>query len=77
MILDLKDGTLQDSGKEEGKTFHKLHALGMNGDLWDWLAIFFFFFYWVMLRKGHGDLYKAPTKEEVQVGKGASEFVYR
>ena len=31
LILDLKDGRLQDSGKqEEGKTFHKLHALGMN-----------------------------------------------
>ena len=25
---------------------------------------FFSFFQWVMLRKGHGDLYKAPTKEE-------------
>ena len=26
---------LLDSGKqEEGKTFHKLHALGMNDDLW-------------------------------------------
>ena len=23
-----------------------------------------FFFSWFMLRKGHGDLYKAPTKEE-------------
>ena len=22
-------------GKEEGKTFHKLHVLRMNGDLWD------------------------------------------
>ena len=30
-ILDLKDGKLQDSGKqEEGKAFHKLHVLGMN-----------------------------------------------
>ena len=30
LILDLKDGKLQDSGKqEEGKTFHKLHVLGM------------------------------------------------
>ena len=30
----LKDGKLQDSGKqEEGKTFHKLHVLGMNDDL--------------------------------------------
>ena len=36
LILDLKDGTLQDSGKqEEGKTLHKLHVLGMNDDLWD------------------------------------------
>ena len=34
MILDLKDGKLQDSGKqEEGKTFHKLHVLGMNDDI--------------------------------------------
>ena len=34
-ILDLKDGRLQDSGKQkEGKTFHKLHVLGMNNDLW-------------------------------------------
>ena len=32
--LDLKDGKLEDSGKqEEGKTFHKLHVLGMNDDL--------------------------------------------
>ena len=32
--LDLKDGKLLDSGKqEEGKTFHKLHVLGMNEDL--------------------------------------------
>ena len=36
LILDLKDGKLQDSGKqEEGKTFHKLHVLGMNDGLWD------------------------------------------
>ena len=36
LILDLKDGKLQDSGKqEEGKTFHKLHVIGMNEDLWD------------------------------------------
>ena len=33
LILDLKDGKLHDSGKQEGKTFHKLHVLGMNGDL--------------------------------------------
>ena len=34
LILDLKDGKLQDSGKqEEGKTFHTLHVLGMNDDL--------------------------------------------
>ena len=34
LILDLKDGKLQDSGKqEEGKTFHKLHVIGMNDDL--------------------------------------------
>ena len=33
---DLKDGKLYDSGKqEEGKTFHNLHVLGMNDDLWD------------------------------------------
>ena len=35
-MSDLKDGKLQDSGKqEEGKTFHKLPVLGMNDDLWD------------------------------------------
>ena len=34
LILDLKDGKLYDSGKqEEGKTLHKLHVLGMNDDL--------------------------------------------
>ena len=33
-ILDLKDGKLQDSGKqEEGKAFHKLHVVGVNDDL--------------------------------------------
>ena len=32
--LDMKDGKLKDSGKqEEGKTFHNLHVLGMNDDL--------------------------------------------
>ena len=36
LTLDLKDGNLQDSGKEEeGKTFHKLHVIGTNDDLWD------------------------------------------
>ena len=36
LILELKDGKLEDSGKEvEGKTFHKLHVLGMNDDWWD------------------------------------------
>ena len=36
LILDLNDGKLYDSGKqEEGKTFHKLHFLGTNDDLWD------------------------------------------
>ena len=36
LILDLKGGKLYDSGrKEEGKTFHKLHVLGMNDDSWD------------------------------------------
>ena len=36
LILDLKDGKLSDSGKqEEGKTFYKLHVLGMNDDLCD------------------------------------------
>ena len=36
LILDLKDGKLYDSGKEEEvKTFHKLHVLGMNNDLQD------------------------------------------
>ena len=34
-ILDLKDGRLQDSGRQdEGKTLHKLHVLGMNDDFW-------------------------------------------
>ena len=33
-ILDLKDGKLHDSGKqEEGKTFHDLHVPGTNDDL--------------------------------------------
>ena len=36
LILDLKDGKLQDSGKQEGgKTFHQLHVLEMNDDFWD------------------------------------------
>ena len=36
LILDLKAGRMKDSGKqEEGKTFHKLHVLGMNEDWWD------------------------------------------
>ena len=36
LILDLNNGKLCDSGKkEEGKTFHKLHVLGMNDDLWN------------------------------------------
>ena len=26
---------MYDSGKEEGKTFHKLYILGMDDDLWD------------------------------------------
>ena len=34
LILELEDGKLQDSGKQEGKTFHKLHVLEMNEDLW-------------------------------------------
>ena len=34
LILDLRDGKLYDSGKqEEGKKFHKLHVIGMNDDL--------------------------------------------
>ena len=34
LTLDLTDGKLKDSGKqEESKTFHKLHFLGMNDDL--------------------------------------------
>ena len=36
LILDMQDDTLYDSGKqEEGKSFHKLHVLGMSDDLWD------------------------------------------
>ena len=31
----MKDGRLYDSGKQEGKRFHKLHFPGMNDDLWD------------------------------------------
>ena len=35
LILDLKEGKLQHSGKEEeSKAFHKLHVLRMNDDLW-------------------------------------------
>ena len=34
-ILDSKEGKFQDSGKEEGKTSHEMHVLGMNDDLWD------------------------------------------
>ena len=31
LILDLKDGKLRDSGKqEESKTFHKFNVLGMK-----------------------------------------------
>ena len=34
LTLDLKDGRLQDSRKqEEGQKFHKLHVFGMNDDL--------------------------------------------
>ena len=32
LILDLKDGKLYDSGKQEGKTFNKLHVR-MNDEL--------------------------------------------
>ena len=36
LVLDLKDGRLKDAGNQgEGKTFHKLHVLGMTVDLWD------------------------------------------
>ena len=36
LILDLKNGKLQDSGKEEeGKTCHELNTLCMNDDFWD------------------------------------------
>ena len=35
LILELKDGKLQDSGKQEGMAFHKLHVPGMHDDLWD------------------------------------------
>ena len=36
LILDLKDGRLQDSGKQdEGKRPHKIHVFGMNDDLWN------------------------------------------
>ena len=36
LILDLKDGKLNDSGREdERKGLHKLHVLRMNDDLWN------------------------------------------
>ena len=37
LILDLKDGKLQDqeSKKKAGKKFLKLNVLGMNDALWD------------------------------------------
>ena len=36
LIQHLKDRNLSHLGKEEeGKSFHKLHVLGMNDDLWD------------------------------------------
>ena len=36
LILDFKEGKLQDSGKqEEGNMFHELHFLGMIDDLCD------------------------------------------
>ena len=35
LILDSNDGKSQDLGQQEGKTFHKLHVVGMNDDLWD------------------------------------------
>ena len=35
LILDLKERKLNDSGKAEGKIFHKLHVLGMNDNLWN------------------------------------------
>ena len=34
LILDLKESKLLDSGKEEGKKFHRLQVFEMNGDLW-------------------------------------------
>ena len=33
-MLDLKEDKLQHSGKEEDRTFHKVHVLGINADLW-------------------------------------------
>ena len=36
LTSNLKEDKLLHSGKEEdGKTFHKLHVLGKNGNLWD------------------------------------------
>ena len=32
LILDLTESKLKDTGREEGKTFHKLHSLGVNDD---------------------------------------------
>ena len=35
LILDLRGGKLYDSGKQGGKTFHRLQVIGMNHNLWD------------------------------------------
>ena len=36
LVLDLKDGKLQDLRKEEeGKMLHKLQAIRMSEDFWD------------------------------------------
>ena len=37
LILDFKDGKLQNSGKQGGKAIHKfhVHVLGINDGFWD------------------------------------------
>ena len=42
---DFNDGDkLYDSGKQgESKTFHKLHVVGMNDDLWDISGAYYYF----------------------------------
>ena len=49
--LDFKYGSLQDSGKEEGKTFHKLQVLGVNDDLWDGIRRLWYNYRYIHLKR--------------------------